>query len=57
MLYFLLLSREIYHCLPEMHHIQTRIRVVHVVEFGGGPKFEAYVRRLNPSATGGDSIE
>ena len=30
----------------------TRSRVVHVVGFWGGPKFEANVRRLNPSATG-----
>ena len=29
----------------------TRSRVVHVVEFGRGPKLEANVRRLNPSAT------
>ena len=26
--------------------------VIHVVGFGGGPKFEANVCRLNPSATG-----
>ena len=29
----------------------TRSRVVYVVGFWGGPKFEANVRRLNPSAT------
>ena len=29
----------------------TRSRVVHVVDFWGGPKLEANVRRLNPSAT------
>ena len=28
----------------------TRSRVVHVVGFGAGPKFEAIVRRVNPSA-------
>ena len=28
----------------------TGSRVVHVVGFGGGPKFEANVDRLNPSA-------
>ncbi len=30
----------------------TRSCVVHVVGFWGGPKLEANVRRLNPSATG-----
>ena len=30
----------------------TRSRVVHMVGFWGGPKFEANVRRLNTSATG-----
>ena len=30
----------------------TRSRVVHVVGFRGGPKFEANVRRLDHSATG-----
>ena len=29
----------------------TRSRVIHVVGFLGGPKLEANVRRLNPSAT------
>ena len=33
-------------------HTGIRIRVVYVVGFWGGPKFEADVRRLNPSATG-----
>ena len=31
---------------------ETRFRVVYVVGFWGGPKLEANVRRLNPSATG-----
>ena len=31
---------------------ETRTRVGHVMEFGGGSKFEADVHRLNPSATG-----
>ena len=29
----------------------TRSRVIHVVGFGGGPKLEANVRRLDPLAT------
>ena len=31
---------------------ETRSRVVHVVGFGGGHKFEVNARHLNPSATG-----
>ena len=33
----------------------TRSRVVHVVGFWGGPKFEVNVRRLNRSAIGAET--